>query len=188
MPSDETKPKFIPNLSKRSTDFQEWNFFYFTLCESHWVPHSYGLVPHLSKKLRKLQFLASFHSNISRGYFNAFLKHSICFQTFSVQAFKIVVNSWTFSMLFLNISWERLTNFYDFRFKSTATAAIGIHPIKAWLSQLVNFKNAIWTWGKRYAIKFSFKLGKNTTETHGILQTAFGPTILQESTISFLVA
>ena len=29
--------------------------------------------------------------------------------------------------------------FYDFRFKSTATAAIGIHPTKAWLSQLVNF-------------------------------------------------
>ena len=36
-----------------------------------------------------------------------------------------------------------LTNFYDFKFKSTVTAAIGIHPSKAWLSQLVNFKNAI---------------------------------------------
>ena len=41
----------------------------------------------------------------------------------------------------------RLTNFYDFSFKWTATAATGIHPTKAWLSQLVNFKNAIWTWG-----------------------------------------
>ena len=40
-----------------------------------------------------------------------------------------------------------LTNFYDFRFKWTATAVIGIHPTKAWFSQLVNFKNAIWTWG-----------------------------------------
>ena len=29
-------------------------------------------------------------------------------------------------------------------FKWTATAGIGIHPTKAWLSQLVNFKNAIW--------------------------------------------
>ena len=38
-----------------------------------------------------------------------------------------------------------LTNFYDFRFKWTATAAIEMHPTKAWLSQLVNFKNAIWT-------------------------------------------
>ena len=40
-----------------------------------------------------------------------------------------------------------LTNFYDFRFKWTATAVIGIHPTKTWLSQLVVFKNAIWTWG-----------------------------------------
>ena len=40
-----------------------------------------------------------------------------------------------------------LINFYDFRFKSTATAANGIHPTKAWLSQLRNFKNAIWTRG-----------------------------------------
>ena len=38
-----------------------------------------------------------------------------------------------------------LINFYDFRFKWTATAATEIHPTKAWLSQLVNFKNAIWT-------------------------------------------
>ena len=36
-----------------------------------------------------------------------------------------------------------LTNFYDSRFKWTATAGIGIHPTKAWFSQLVNFKNAI---------------------------------------------
>ena len=40
-----------------------------------------------------------------------------------------------------------LNNFYDFRFKWTATAGIRIHPTKAWLSLLVNFKNTIWTWG-----------------------------------------
>ena len=40
-----------------------------------------------------------------------------------------------------------LTNLYDFRFKRTTTAATGIHPTKAWLSQLVNFENTIWTWG-----------------------------------------
>ena len=54
-----------------------------------------------------------------------------------------------------------LANFHDFRFKWTATAAIGIHPTKAWLSRLQNFKNAIWTLEERYAIKFCFKLGKN---------------------------
>ena len=39
-----------------------------------------------------------------------------------------------------------------------------------------NFKNAIWTWGhfrRTIWIKFCFKLGKNTTETYGMLQTAF---------------
>ena len=80
-----------------------------------------------------------------------------------------------------------LTNFYDFRFKWTATAAIGIHPTKAWLSQLLNFRNAIWTLEERYAIKFCFKLGKNdATETYGMLQTAFS-TILHELSMSFWV-
>ena len=46
----------------------------------------------------------------------------------------------------IHLMWW-LINFYDFRFKWTATAAIGIPSTKAWLSQLVNFKNAIWTWG-----------------------------------------
>ena len=60
-----------------------------------------------------------------------------------------------------------LTNFYDFRFKWTATAGIGMHPTKAWLSQLVNFKNAIRhedTLEERYVIKFCFKLGKNAMQ------------------------
>ena len=39
------------------------------------------------------------------------------------------------------------TNFYDYSFKWTPTVGIGIYPTKAWLSQLVNFKNPIWTWG-----------------------------------------
>ena len=74
-----------------------------------------------------------------------YVVHSIRFQTFFVQAFKVDVDSWNFPMLLLYTLW--LANFYDFRFKWTATAAIGIHSTKAWLSQLVNFKNAIWTWG-----------------------------------------
>ena len=56
-----------------------------------------------------------------------------------------------------------LTNFYDFKFKWTATAGIGIHPTKAWLSQMVNFKNAIWTWGhfrRTICNKIVLNLGK----------------------------
>ena len=49
-----------------------------------------------------------------------------------------------------------LTNFYEFKFKSTATAAIGIHPTKAWLSRLVNFKNAIWHFKRTIRNKILF--------------------------------
>ena len=74
-----------------------------------------------------------------------------------------------------------LTNFYDFRFKSIATAAIGIHPTKPWLTQLMNFKNAIWHF--RYAIKFCFKLGKNATEMYGMLQTAFWQSCMNQASV-----
>ena len=53
-----------------------------------------------------------------------------------------------------------LANFYDFRFKWTAAAGIGIHPTKAWFSQLVNFKSAIRNLEERYTIKLCFKLGQ----------------------------
>ena len=36
---------------------------------------------------------------------------------------------------------------------------------------------------EQYAIKFCFKLGKNTTETHGILQTAFGASCMNRASV-----
>ena len=36
---------------------------------------------------------------------------------------------------------------------------------------------------ERYAIKFCFKLGKNATETYGMLQTAFGASCMNLSSI-----
>ncbi len=47
-----------------------------------------------------------------------------------------------------------LAYFYYFSFKWTATAAIGIHPTKAWLLQLVNFKNAIRHFVKCFTLLF----------------------------------
>ena len=52
------------------------------------------------------------------------------------------------------------TNSYEIRFNWTVTAGIGIYSTKAWLSPLVNFKNAIWTLEGLYAIKFCFKFEK----------------------------
>ena len=36
---------------------------------------------------------------------------------------------------------------------------------------------------ERYAIKFSFKLGKNATETYGMLQTAFTPACMNRASV-----
>ena len=85
---------------------------------------------------------------------------SISFQTF-LQAFEIVVDSWNYSMLLLYIWWDGLTIFFNFTFKWTGGAWIGIHPTKALLSQLEDFKNTIWSLEEWYARKFCFKLGKN---------------------------
>ena len=36
---------------------------------------------------------------------------------------------------------------------------------------------------ERYSIKFCFKLGKNTTETYGMLQTAFGSSCMNRASV-----
>ena len=36
---------------------------------------------------------------------------------------------------------------------------------------------------ERYAIQFCFKLGKNTTETYGMLQTAFGASCMNRASV-----
>ena len=55
-----------------------------------------------------------------------------------------------------------------------AIAEIGIYPTKAWLSQLVNFKNAIWHIGRTISNKIMFWTCKNATKWYGMLQTDFG--------------
>ena len=88
-------------------------------------------------------------------------------------------------MLLLYIIWDDWPIFYDFRFKWTATAGIGIHPTKAWLSQLdcqlqSGRENTL---EERYAIKLCLKLGKNVTETYGMLQTAFGASCMNRASV-----
>ena len=36
---------------------------------------------------------------------------------------------------------------------------------------------------ERYEMKFCFKLGKNTTETYGMLQTAFGASCMNQASV-----
>ena len=100
--------------------------------------------------------------------------HTISFQAFFVGAFKIVVDSWQFSMLLLYILWDDSPFFM-------------ISGPNEQLQQQLEYTllkpdcHSWWTWKmqsdtleERYAIKLRFKLGKNATETYGMLQTAFG--------------
>ena len=76
-----------------------------------------------------------------------------------------------------------LCNLYDFSFKWTATAAIGIHPTKTWwwISKMQSgCEDTLEQW---YAIKFCFKLGKNATEMYGMLQTAFGASCMNWASV-----
>ena len=77
-------------------------------------------------------------------------------------------------------------HFYDFKFKSKATARIGIYPKKpdshSWLiSKMQSGRDD--NLEKPYAIRFCFKLGKNATETFGILQTAFGQSCMNRASV-----
>ena len=36
---------------------------------------------------------------------------------------------------------------------------------------------------ERYVMKFCFQLGKNATETYGMLQTAFGPSCMNQASV-----
>ena len=74
-----------------------------------------------------------------------------------------------------------LTNFYDFSFKWTAKTAIGILPTDCqswWISKMQSDTLEEW-----YAIKLCFKLGKNATETYGMLQTAFRPSCMNRASV-----
>ena len=68
-----------------------------------------------------------------------YVVHSISFQTFFVQIFKIVLDSWKFTMLLLYILWDDRPIFM------ISGSNEQLH--RNWNTQLVNFKNVIWTSG-----------------------------------------
>ena len=104
--------------------------------------------------LRKQQSSSSLHIYI---YIYIYEVNTISFQTFFIRAFKIVVDSWKFTMLLLYILWHDWPIFMI----SGSNQQLQQQLEYTLLSQLVNFKNAIWSLEERYTIKLCFKLGKN---------------------------
>ena len=102
--------------------------------------------------------------------------HSISFQTFFVQAFKIVIVSWKFSMLLLYILWDDWPIFMISGSNEQLQQELKYTLLKPdchswWIQKMPSGHED--TLEERYAIKFCLKLEKNATEMYGMLQTAF---------------
>ena len=109
-----------------------------------------------------------------RGVFNKF-------PDFFVQAFKIVVDTWKFTMLLLNILWDDWPIFMISGLNEQLQQELEYTLINPdchswWISKMQSGRED--TLEEQYAIKFCFKLGKNATETYGMLQTAFRPSCM----------
>ena len=88
---------------------------------------------------------------------------SISFQTFFVWAFKIVVDSWTFSILLLYILWDDWPIFMISASNKQLQQQLEHTLLKPdcqgwWISKMHSGRED--TLEERYAIKFCFKLGK----------------------------
>ena len=108
---------------------------------------------------------------------------SISFQTFFVQAFKIAEDSRKFTMLLLYILWDDWPIFRISGSNEQLQQQLEYTLLKPdchswWISKIQSD-----TLEERYAIKFCFKLGKNTTEMYGMLQTAFGASCMNRASV-----
>ena len=111
---------------------------------------------------------------------------SIGFQAFFVQVFKIVVDSWEFTMLLLYILWDEWPSFMISGSNQQLQQQLEYNLLKPdyhsrWISKMQSGRED--TLEERYAIKFCFKLAKNARETYGMLQTAFGASCMNRASV-----
>ena len=120
---------------------------------------------------------------LSQTQWKPVCNNTISFHTFFVWAFKIVVDSWKFSMLLLYILWDDWTIFRisgsneppQQRLKYTLLKP-GCHGW--WISKMQSGREE-----ERFAIKFRFELGNNARKTYGMLQTAFRPSCMNRASV-----
>ena len=110
---------------------------------------------------------------------------SISFQTFLCR-FKIVVDSWKFSMLLLYTLCDDWPILMISASNQQLQQQLEYTLLKPnchswWISKKQSGRED--TLEKQYAIKFCFKPGKNATETYGMLQTAFRPSCMNRSSV-----
>ena len=113
-------------------------------------------------------------------YIYIYKRHTISFQTFFVWAFKIVEDSWKFTMLLLYILWDDWPIFMISASNEKLQQQLEYTLLKPdwWISKMQSGHEE-----ERYAIKFCFKLGKNAREMYGMLQIAFGASCMNWASV-----
>ena len=106
---------------------------------------------------------------------------TISFQTFFVQAFKIVVDSWKFTILLLYILWDDWPIFMISASNQQLQQQLEYTLLKPdchswWFSKMQSGCED--TLEERYAITFCY-----ATETYGMLQTAFRPSCMNRASV-----
>ena len=96
-------------------------------------------------------------------------------------AFKIVLDFWKFTMLLLYILWDDWLIFMISSSNEQLQQQLKYTLLKPdchrwWISKMQSD-----TLEEQYAIKFCFKLGKNATETYGMLQSTFRPYCMNQA-------
>ena len=109
--------------------------------------------------------------------------HTISFQTFFIWRSKSVVYTWKFSMFLLSTLWDDWPIFMISGLKEQLHQQLEYTLLKPdchswWISKLQSDNLE-----EQYAIKLCFKLGKNVTETYGMLQTAFRPSCMNWTSV-----
>ena len=108
------------------------------------------------------------------------------FPDFFVQAFKIVVDTWTFSILLLYILWDDWPSFMISGSNEQLQQQLEYTLLKPdchrwWISKMQSgHEDTLEEW---YARKFCFKLEKNATEMYRMLQTAFGASCMNRASV-----
>ena len=109
------------------------------------------------------------------------------FPDFFLQAFKIAVDSWKFTMLLLYVLWDDWPIFMISGSNQQLQQQLEYTLLEPdcyswWISKMQSGHED--TLEERFAIKFCFKLGKNAaTETYGMLQTAFGASCMNQASV-----
>ena len=114
------------------------------------------------------------------------MAYLISFQIFFVLVFKIVIDSWKFSMLLLYIFWDDWPIFMISGSNEQLQPQLEYTLLKSnchswWISKMQSGHED--TLEERYTIKFCFELGKNATEMYWMLQTAFGQSFMNRASV-----